>query len=59
MSQLDRQHARTDALRKRQDLTDEIERCDASAKQKAFMRQHLEQLWRAADLAMGGEETRP
>lgn len=59
MSQLERQRARRDALVKREMLQREIEQSSATPDQKAFMAQHLAHLWRHADLAMGGEETRP
>jgi hypothetical protein len=59
VSQLERQHARTEALRKLHELEDAILLSAATAKQKAFMRQHLAHLWQHADKAMGGEETRP
>jgi hypothetical protein len=59
VSQLERQHARVEALRKLHELEDAILLSAATAKQKAFMRQYLAHLWSFADKAMGGEETRP
>jgi hypothetical protein len=59
MSQIDRQRARAEALNKRRVLAEDIDRCGATAEQKAFLHQHLEHLWRYADQAMGGVECRP